>query len=695
MPTVNNPTGTMTARDDLLRFLASVPEHVLTVVDEAYFEYVEDPAFPDAIEEAAKAGRRVLALRTFSKIYGLAGLRIGYGVGPAEVIAAIRKVQRAFDVTTPAQEAALASLDDAGGARPAPRASTASRWPRSSRSCASVASSRSGRPSGNFLFVDVGSDAAAFNDALLRRGVIVRPDGLVRRAAALRITAGTLDEIEFLGGAARRGRSRRPNRLRVRGLGYRSPLAARRAPSLSMRTTLKRGIGRGAALTATVASRCRRRPPPGHDLPAAAAAAAERLARSSCGSSAGRRSCSPCRGRHRRRRLPLPPRVGRGRRAADPEVKEAAKSLDVPLPGQPATALVIGYDRRADEAKNAPSRSDTLMLVRADPDEKTISMLSFPRDLRVEIALPRQGARSSTRSTPRTRRAAREGALEHRPEPHRRADQLHHHDQLPRLPQLVDKVGGVWMDIDRRYFNDRGGPSRALREDQPPAGLPAARTARGRSTSSASGTPTPTSTATPASSSSCGRSRIRSRRRSRSLGAAAGDQGRSPPTSRSAQGGGKDVSPKTVLRTPRSRTRCRPGTSSSRGSTGSRASPTSTTAPENIERAVREFRNPDVESPRKATAVALGEKLKQKAPPPRETSVTVLNGNGVEGSASTASYLLGQRGYRMIVPPNGLPANAPTYDFFRTEVYFDAARRARSRRRESSPTCSARPTSRS
>ena len=83
LPTVNNPTGTMTPRRDLLRFLDGVPGHVLTVIDEAYFQYVDDPDFPDAIEEAAKQGRRVLALRTFSKIYGLAGLRIGYGVGPA------------------------------------------------------------------------------------------------------------------------------------------------------------------------------------------------------------------------------------------------------------------------------------------------------------------------------------------------------------------------------------------------------------------------------------------------------------------------------------------------------------------------------------------------------------------------------------------------------------------------------------
>src|SRR4029450_4428710 len=61
-------------------------------------------------------------------------------------------------------------------------------------------------------------------------------------------------------------------------------------------------------------------------------------------------------------------------------------------------------------------------------------------------------------------------------------------------------------------------------------------------------------------------------------------------------------------------------------------------------------------------------------PPPRATSVIVLNGNGVEGSASTASYLLSQRGYQMVVPPNGLPANAPSYDYFRTQIYFDPTR---------------------
>jgi histidinol-phosphate aminotransferase len=197
VPTVNNPTGTMTPRDDLLRFLDGVPEHVLTVVDEAYFQYVDDPSFPDAIEEAAKAGRNVLALRTFSKIFGLAGLRIGYGIGPARVITAMRKVQRAFDVTTPAQEAALASLDDDAEIE---RRRAVNR--EAMAALEAVLRERGFDPItpavGNFLFVDVGEDAAALDQRLLRRGVIVRPMGSFGAASALRITAGTPEEIAFL-----------------------------------------------------------------------------------------------------------------------------------------------------------------------------------------------------------------------------------------------------------------------------------------------------------------------------------------------------------------------------------------------------------------------------------------------------------------------------------------------------------------
>ena len=110
----NNPTGTMNTRAELDAYFDRVPAHVVTVLDQAYFEYVDDPDYADGIEEYVKAGRRAIVLRTFSKIFGLAGLRVGYGVGPAELVTAIGKVRRAFDITSPAQVAALASLGAPG-----------------------------------------------------------------------------------------------------------------------------------------------------------------------------------------------------------------------------------------------------------------------------------------------------------------------------------------------------------------------------------------------------------------------------------------------------------------------------------------------------------------------------------------------------------------------------------------------------
>ena len=107
----NNPTGTTNTRAELDAWFERVPEHVVTVLDQAYAEYIDDPDYPDGVEEYLKQGRRVVVLRTFSKIYGLAGLRVGYGLAPAEIVTGIAKVRRAFDITTPAQEAALASLD--------------------------------------------------------------------------------------------------------------------------------------------------------------------------------------------------------------------------------------------------------------------------------------------------------------------------------------------------------------------------------------------------------------------------------------------------------------------------------------------------------------------------------------------------------------------------------------------------------
>lgn len=192
----NNPTGTTSTRTELEAYFARVPAHVLTVVDQAYFEYVDDPDYPDAIEEFVKAGHNVLVLRTFSKIFGLAGLRVGYGVGTEEVVTAIGKVRRAFDVGSAGQEAALASLgetDEIIRRRDENRAAMVTL----DRVLRDHGLDPAGPAVANFVFVRVG-DALGVNDALLRQGVIVRPMAPFGARDALRITAGAPDEIAFL-----------------------------------------------------------------------------------------------------------------------------------------------------------------------------------------------------------------------------------------------------------------------------------------------------------------------------------------------------------------------------------------------------------------------------------------------------------------------------------------------------------------
>jgi histidinol-phosphate aminotransferase len=190
----NNPTGTMIDRAAIDAYFGQVPQGVLTVLDEAYFEYVSDPEYPDGIEEYLKRdGRRVLVLRTFSKIFGLAGLRVGYGVGPPDVVRALGKVRNAFDLNQAAQDAALASLgDDAEVERR--RAATAAA--RAALEEALVALPvEVGRPAvANFLFVDVAGDAQPLFDALLREGVIIRPLAAFGAPTAIRVTVGTEEE---------------------------------------------------------------------------------------------------------------------------------------------------------------------------------------------------------------------------------------------------------------------------------------------------------------------------------------------------------------------------------------------------------------------------------------------------------------------------------------------------------------------
>jgi histidinol-phosphate aminotransferase len=188
----NNPTGTGNGRRELTRFLDRVPEHVLVVLDQAYFEYVDDPDYADGIDEHFKAGRRLVVLRTFSKIFGLAGLRVGYGIAPADVVAATSKVRRAFDVTSTAQAAALASLgDDAEISRR--RAANAEGRAQLEARLREHGLEPPGPALGNFLFADVGDGKAMF-EQLLRQGVIVRPLGAFGAPQAIRVTVGTADE---------------------------------------------------------------------------------------------------------------------------------------------------------------------------------------------------------------------------------------------------------------------------------------------------------------------------------------------------------------------------------------------------------------------------------------------------------------------------------------------------------------------
>jgi histidinol-phosphate aminotransferase len=148
-------------------------------------------------------------LRTFSKIYGLAGLRVGYGIGPRDVVEAIAKVRRAFDLGAIAQAAALASLDDRDELERRRLLNEAGR-----AELAAILRAHGFEPAGpavaNFLYVDTGADAQILFDELLHEGVIVRPLAGFGAPTAVRITVGTPDENAFFAAALARLRDRVP-----------------------------------------------------------------------------------------------------------------------------------------------------------------------------------------------------------------------------------------------------------------------------------------------------------------------------------------------------------------------------------------------------------------------------------------------------------------------------------------------------
>ena len=191
----NNPTGSMVGRDALRAFVDGVPEDVLVAVDEAYCEYIEEPDYPDAIAEHVGRRPNVAVLRTFSKIYGLAGLRVGYLVGPAAVVREVMKIRNAFDVSELAHVAAIASLDDTSELERRRRVNAEGR-----RRLQETFSGLGMTPypaCANFLAVDVG-DGRALAASLLREGVIVRPLEPFGAPECIRVTVGTPEENAVL-----------------------------------------------------------------------------------------------------------------------------------------------------------------------------------------------------------------------------------------------------------------------------------------------------------------------------------------------------------------------------------------------------------------------------------------------------------------------------------------------------------------
>lgn len=190
----NNPTGTIVRRGELDRFLADVPEDVVVVLDEAYREFAaEAEGFPDSLDYVRAGRPNVVGLRTFSKAYGLAGIRVGYGFAPEAISDAIDRAREPFDVNSLAQVAAVAALDDDEHLR-----NTVETNQRGLDVLNAVFHEVGAKPFesfANFVYADLGRPARPVFDALLRRGVITRPGDVLGNPTCLRVSVGTDEEM--------------------------------------------------------------------------------------------------------------------------------------------------------------------------------------------------------------------------------------------------------------------------------------------------------------------------------------------------------------------------------------------------------------------------------------------------------------------------------------------------------------------
>jgi histidinol-phosphate aminotransferase len=193
----NNPTGTLSTPDALERFLARVPEHVIVILDEAYSDFALHFAGLRGTKysyslDYVRDGRKVVVLRTFSKAHGLAGLRVGYGLGPADLMSYFARMRTTFAVSSVAQAAAVAALEDEDHVRRAViNNAEQADWlvRRLTELGCSVDPTWA-----NFVYCELGEDAATVAKRLQNEGVIIRPLGPWGAPTAIRITIGTPEQ---------------------------------------------------------------------------------------------------------------------------------------------------------------------------------------------------------------------------------------------------------------------------------------------------------------------------------------------------------------------------------------------------------------------------------------------------------------------------------------------------------------------
>jgi LCP family protein required for cell wall assembly len=357
------------------------------------------------------------------------------------------------------------------------------------------------------------------------------------------------------------------------------------------------------------------------------------------------------------------------------DVIKASHELHVPLPNQPAIALVIGYDKRYHEAGS--SRSDTVMLIRAQPSPKAISLLSFPRDLLVDIKCPghdygpdKINAAYSFCKAPGTLDTVR--ALTGLP-----INYLITVD-FRGFTQVVDKLGGIWMDVDRRYFHSNAGTSVGSVERYAEINLfPGYQKLKG---AQALGFVRYRHADNDVYRNARQQEFVKAVRQQVSGASYLKLPGVINAITRNlevAKGGGGGPSESTVLSYALFAYGLPPGHVFQVKIDGLNLGPSYVTADAGaIPAAVKDFQNPDVQAADKAGSVVLHRHIGAKAtvPSPSQTTVTVLNGNGIAGSATLAADGLHQVGYHILYPANGISADAPQRKF-RTQVYFNPSKR--------------------